>query len=208
MGAPGTSYWTGSVLVYNTSSGGMSVYLDDETGAVGFGSYLGKQCSTNTVCNLFLRPLARLIRCGVRCGNHFLVVQLTSGWVHVFRSLRFNWTAATLSQSVPFGRLHEPEALPPLRDESTREACKQNRKSILMLVHRPTEKATFHKKRVTKTTFVSAVGVFLCRGCETGCYAQSLFCICFFRIFCLKLFYFFSTKASQQAIVQLSVGLM
>lgn len=42
MGAPGTSYWTGSVLVFNTSSGGMSVYLDDETGAVSFGSYLGK----------------------------------------------------------------------------------------------------------------------------------------------------------------------
>ncbi|XP_011605459.2 integrin alpha-4 [Takifugu rubripes] len=41
MGAPGTSYWTGSVLVFNTSSGGMSVYLDDETGAVSFGSYLG-----------------------------------------------------------------------------------------------------------------------------------------------------------------------
>ncbi|CAF87258.1 unnamed protein product, partial [Tetraodon nigroviridis] len=41
MGAPGTSYWTGSVLVYNTSSGGMSVYLDDETAAVSFGSYLG-----------------------------------------------------------------------------------------------------------------------------------------------------------------------
>ncbi|XP_028249714.1 integrin alpha-4 isoform X2 [Parambassis ranga] len=41
MGAPGTSYWTGSVLVYNTSSRGMSVYLDDETGAVRFGSYLG-----------------------------------------------------------------------------------------------------------------------------------------------------------------------
>ncbi|TNN34822.1 Integrin alpha-4 [Liparis tanakae] len=33
MGAPGTSYWTGSVLVFNTSSGGMSVYLDDEAGA-------------------------------------------------------------------------------------------------------------------------------------------------------------------------------
>ncbi|XP_037645899.1 integrin alpha-4 isoform X1 [Sebastes umbrosus] len=41
MGAPGTSYWTGSVLVFNTSSGGMSVYLDDDTGAVSFGSYLG-----------------------------------------------------------------------------------------------------------------------------------------------------------------------
>lgn len=46
MGAPGTSYWTGSVLVFNTSSGGMSVYLDDESGTVSFGSYLGKytQC--------------------------------------------------------------------------------------------------------------------------------------------------------------------
>lgn len=41
MGAPGTSYWTGSVLVFNTSSRGMSVYLDDDTGAVSFGSYLG-----------------------------------------------------------------------------------------------------------------------------------------------------------------------
>nr|XP_046259995.1 integrin alpha-4 [Scatophagus argus] len=41
MGAPGTSYWTGSVLVFNTTSGGMSLYLDDETGAVSFGSYLG-----------------------------------------------------------------------------------------------------------------------------------------------------------------------
>ncbi|KAM9347864.1 integrin alpha-4 [Symphorus nematophorus] len=41
MGAPGASYWTGSVLVYNTSSRGMSVYLDDEAGAVSFGSYLG-----------------------------------------------------------------------------------------------------------------------------------------------------------------------
>ncbi|XP_044072995.1 integrin alpha-4 [Siniperca chuatsi] len=41
MGAPGTSYWTGSVLVFNTSSGGMSVYLDDDAGAVSYGSYLG-----------------------------------------------------------------------------------------------------------------------------------------------------------------------
>lgn len=41
MGAPGTSYWTGSVLVFNMSSRGMSVYLDDDAGAVGFGSYLG-----------------------------------------------------------------------------------------------------------------------------------------------------------------------
>lgn len=41
MGAPGTSYWTGSVLVYNTSSRGMSVYVDDDTRPVSFGSYLG-----------------------------------------------------------------------------------------------------------------------------------------------------------------------
>ncbi|KAM4731572.1 integrin alpha-4 isoform 2-T2 [Anableps anableps] len=41
VGAPGTSYWTGSVLVYNTSTNGMSVYLDDETVPVSFGSYLG-----------------------------------------------------------------------------------------------------------------------------------------------------------------------
>ncbi|XP_035532418.1 integrin alpha-4 [Morone saxatilis] len=41
MGAPGTYYWTGSVLVFNTSSGGMSVYLDDDAGGVSYGSYLG-----------------------------------------------------------------------------------------------------------------------------------------------------------------------
>uniref|UniRef100_A0A8C6LUU2 Integrin subunit alpha 4 n=1 Tax=Nothobranchius furzeri TaxID=105023 RepID=A0A8C6LUU2_NOTFU len=41
FGAPGTSYWTGSVLVYNMTSRGISVYLDDDTGAVSFGSYLG-----------------------------------------------------------------------------------------------------------------------------------------------------------------------
>ncbi|XP_045909625.1 integrin alpha-4 [Micropterus dolomieu] len=41
MGAPGTSYWMGSVLVFNTSSRGMSVYLDDDSGNVSFGSYLG-----------------------------------------------------------------------------------------------------------------------------------------------------------------------
>lgn len=46
MGAPGTSYWTGSVLVLNTSSGGISVYLDDEAGTVSFGSYLGKSYHT------------------------------------------------------------------------------------------------------------------------------------------------------------------
>lgn len=93
MGAPGTSYWTGSVLVYNTSSGGMSVYLDDETAAVSFGSYLGK-------CSLSPRPLAKLRR-----GSHFLVVHLTSGWGHVFRSRRFIWTASALSQRVPVARL-------------------------------------------------------------------------------------------------------
>lgn len=60
MGAPGTSYWTGSVLVFNTSSGGMSVYLDDETGAVSFGSYLGKHCSTNTARDIFLWSLLDL----------------------------------------------------------------------------------------------------------------------------------------------------
>ncbi|KAM9850441.1 integrin alpha-4 [Aulostomus maculatus] len=41
MGAPGTSYWTGSVLVLNTSRRAMSVYLDDDSGTIGFGSYLG-----------------------------------------------------------------------------------------------------------------------------------------------------------------------
>ncbi|XP_072300283.1 integrin alpha-4 [Eucyclogobius newberryi] len=41
MGAPGTSYWTGSVLVYNTSSGVLSSYVDDHSATVNFGSYLG-----------------------------------------------------------------------------------------------------------------------------------------------------------------------
>ncbi|KAK7938931.1 hypothetical protein WMY93_002257 [Mugilogobius chulae] len=41
MGAPGTSYWTGSVLVYNTTSGVLSSYVDDHSATVSFGSYLG-----------------------------------------------------------------------------------------------------------------------------------------------------------------------
>ncbi|XP_010789410.1 integrin alpha-4 [Notothenia coriiceps] len=41
MGAPGTSYWMGSVLVFNTSNGAMSVYLDEDARSVNFGSYLG-----------------------------------------------------------------------------------------------------------------------------------------------------------------------
>lgn len=40
MGAPGTSYWTGSVLVYNTSSKVLSAYVDDSS-TVLYGSYLG-----------------------------------------------------------------------------------------------------------------------------------------------------------------------
>ena len=41
FGAPGSSYWTGSVLVYNSSSGVMSAYLDNDSGSMKFGSYLG-----------------------------------------------------------------------------------------------------------------------------------------------------------------------
>ncbi|XP_055086761.1 integrin alpha-4 [Periophthalmus magnuspinnatus] len=41
MGAPGTSYWTGSVLVLNISSGVLSSYVDDHSATVSFGSYLG-----------------------------------------------------------------------------------------------------------------------------------------------------------------------
>ncbi|XP_064167388.1 integrin alpha-4-like isoform X1 [Anguilla rostrata] len=44
MGAPGTSYWTGSVLVYNTSSNVLSAYVDDSS-AVDYGSYLGYSVS-------------------------------------------------------------------------------------------------------------------------------------------------------------------
>ncbi|XP_063069320.1 integrin alpha-4 [Engraulis encrasicolus] len=40
MGAPGTSYWTGSVLVYNSSTNVMAAYLDED-GIVQYGSYLG-----------------------------------------------------------------------------------------------------------------------------------------------------------------------
>ena len=45
MGAPGTSYWTGSVLVYNSSSNVLSAYLDEDS-IVLYGSYLG-MCSTH-----------------------------------------------------------------------------------------------------------------------------------------------------------------
>uniref|UniRef100_A0A8C1SH73 Integrin alpha 4 n=1 Tax=Cyprinus carpio TaxID=7962 RepID=A0A8C1SH73_CYPCA len=40
MGAPGTSYWTGSVLVYNTTSNISAAYVDDDNEVL-YGSYLG-----------------------------------------------------------------------------------------------------------------------------------------------------------------------
>ncbi|XP_051564254.1 integrin alpha-4-like [Myxocyprinus asiaticus] len=40
MGAPGTSYWTGSVLVYNTTSNISAAYVDDDSEVL-YGSYLG-----------------------------------------------------------------------------------------------------------------------------------------------------------------------
>lgn len=40
MGAPGSSYWTGSVLVYNISSNMSAAYVDDESEVL-YGSYLG-----------------------------------------------------------------------------------------------------------------------------------------------------------------------
>ena len=41
MGAPGSLYWTGSVLVLNMSSNMLAAYVDDDN-TVQFGSYLGK----------------------------------------------------------------------------------------------------------------------------------------------------------------------
>lgn len=41
MGAPGSSYWTGSVLVYNVTSKVFAAYVDDDN-TVLYGSYLGK----------------------------------------------------------------------------------------------------------------------------------------------------------------------
>ncbi|CAL8265769.1 unnamed protein product [Lota lota] len=52
IGAPGSSYWTGSVLVYNSSSRVMSAYLDNDSGSVKFGSYLGYSVGTGH----FLHP--------------------------------------------------------------------------------------------------------------------------------------------------------
>ncbi|KAI5106825.1 integrin alpha-4 isoform X1 [Silurus meridionalis] len=44
MGAPGSSYWTGSVLVYNMTSKVFAAYVDDEN-TVLYGSYLGYSVS-------------------------------------------------------------------------------------------------------------------------------------------------------------------
>ncbi|MGH0146801.1 UNVERIFIED_CONTAM: hypothetical protein FKN15_008169 [Acipenser sinensis] len=40
IGAPGSFYWTGSVLVYNTSDNTLHAYVDDENEVL-YGSYLG-----------------------------------------------------------------------------------------------------------------------------------------------------------------------
>ncbi|TRY88287.1 hypothetical protein DNTS_029033 [Danionella cerebrum] len=44
MGAPGTSYWTGSVLVYNTTGNNLAAYVDDDSEVL-YGSYLGYSVS-------------------------------------------------------------------------------------------------------------------------------------------------------------------
>lgn len=49
MGAPGSSYWTGSVLVYNVSSNVFAAYVDDDS-AVLYGSYLGKSLRSSLFC--------------------------------------------------------------------------------------------------------------------------------------------------------------
>lgn len=51
MGAPGSSYWTGSVLVYNMTSKVFAAYVDDDN-TVLYGSYLGK--IWNSLFGLFL----------------------------------------------------------------------------------------------------------------------------------------------------------
>ncbi|KAF4086623.1 hypothetical protein AMELA_G00085660 [Ameiurus melas] len=51
MGAPGSSYWTGSVLVYNMSSRVFAAYVDDDN-TVLYGSYLGYSVSAGH----FLHP--------------------------------------------------------------------------------------------------------------------------------------------------------
>lgn len=40
MGAPGSSYWTGSIFVYNITTNTYKAYLDTDN-QVKFGSYLG-----------------------------------------------------------------------------------------------------------------------------------------------------------------------
>lgn len=40
MGAPGSSYWTGSLFVYNITTNKYKAFLDKEN-QVKFGSYLG-----------------------------------------------------------------------------------------------------------------------------------------------------------------------
>ncbi|KAK3569462.1 hypothetical protein QTP86_031441 [Hemibagrus guttatus] len=51
MGAPGSSYWTGSVLVYNVTSKVFAAYVDDDN-TVLYGSYLGYSVSAGH----FLHP--------------------------------------------------------------------------------------------------------------------------------------------------------
>ncbi|XP_027018377.1 integrin alpha-4 [Tachysurus fulvidraco] len=51
MGAPGSSYWTGSVLVYNVTSKVFAAYVDDDNNVL-YGSYLGYSVSAGH----FLHP--------------------------------------------------------------------------------------------------------------------------------------------------------
>ncbi|CAB1328736.1 unnamed protein product [Coregonus sp. 'balchen'] len=83
MGAPGTSYWTGSVLVYNTSSRVLSAYVDDNS-TVLYGSYLGYSVGAGH----FLHPDSTEIVGGApqhgQTGSPMYSTVREEGQVHVY----------------------------------------------------------------------------------------------------------------------------
>lgn len=90
MGAPGTSYWTGSVLVFNTSSLEMSGYLDYETGAVTFGSYLGKKKNLLLLLAVFILIVTNVL--GICQGKILPIERMMITYISVFpHILSLNW---------------------------------------------------------------------------------------------------------------------
>lgn len=108
---------------------------------------------------------------GILHWPDFLVVHLTPEGVRAFLSLQVIEIASKLCQRC----LNQRPLSLPSRERSSRNERSHNCEGFLMFVHEPTKTSRFTRGEWQKQPLcidMSAIVVFLCRGCETGCWAE------------------------------------